>query len=71
MKTSFKQMNPGGPIMHCVVLYHDLQMGTVLQLVAVSVGVYVRSSLLYIWHTAAITFLPPLAVLTVTNYSSR
>lgn len=57
-----------------VVLYRDLQaskLGTILQLVAASVGACVRSSLIYIWHTATVTFLPLLAVLTGTKYGNR
>lgn len=67
-------MNPGGPIRCYVFLYHDLQaskLGTILQLVVASVGAYVRSSLIYIWHMTTITFLPLLAVLTGTKYGNR
>lgn len=59
--------------MCCVVLYHDLQaskLGTTLPLVVASVGACVRNSLIYIWHTATITFLPLLAILLGTKYGN-
>lgn len=60
--------------MCCVVLYHDLQaskLGTTLPLVGASMGACVRNSLVYIWHTATITFLPLLAILIGTKFGNR
>lgn len=47
------------------------KLGTILQVVEMSMEAYIRSSLICIWHTATLIFLPLLAARTGTRCGNR